>query len=138
MVAIANGMRGDVPFQAQGRTWVLNLDFNSLKALEGVLPDIMRGQFEITTPSIMAAVFREALMGHQPEIGSWTDSQIGDLIQARGMKRVMGDLQESILFTFGMDPASIAEDEAANHDSKAEAAPEATARPRSRGRSPGP
>ena len=84
---MANRVKGEVAFEAEGVQHVLVLDFNAMCSLEDEL-DIPLAQLgEAMTGgrmSLLRSVFRAALEARQPGI---TSQQAGHLIQVIGLPR---------------------------------------------------
>lgn len=85
---MANQVRGEVEFEAEGERYTLLLDFNALCELEDTVPGLMDGSAEMAKPSAIRAVFHGALQAHHPEIDP---KGAGRLIQAVGIAEA-GDL----------------------------------------------
>lgn len=79
---MANPVRGEVEFEADGQTYTMVLDFNALCDLEGDFPGIMSGGVELSSPRAVRSVFRSALAKHHPGI---EEREAGDLIQIVGI-----------------------------------------------------
>lgn len=81
---MANSVRGEVAFEAEGEDYTLVLDFNALCDLEEDFPGIMSGGVELSSPRAVRSVFRSALAKYHPDID---ERGAGDLIQSVGIQK---------------------------------------------------
>lgn len=82
---MANAIKGEVAFSAEGEDYVLLLDFNALCDLEDVVPGLMNGSAELKSPSAVRAVFHAGLAAHHADL---TVKDAGRIIQAVGLSEV--------------------------------------------------
>ncbi|WEK56486.1 MAG: hypothetical protein P0Y52_07925 [Candidatus Brevundimonas phytovorans] len=103
---MANQIKGEVGFQADGQDYTLLLDFNALCELEAVVPGLMDGTAEIKSPSAVRAVFHAALSEHHPAVDV---KAAGRIIHDVGIARAGELIGEAMAASFGKsegkDPA---------------------------------
>lgn len=103
---MANPVRGEVSFQADGKDYVLLLDFNALCELDDLVPGLMDGGAELRSPSAIRAVFHAALHEHHPEIDL---RGAGRLISVVGVERVAALIGEAMTASFGKEDREAAD-----------------------------
>lgn len=95
---MANAIKGEVGFTADGQDYTLLLDFNALCELEDVVPGLMAGSAEIQSPRAVRAVFHAALREHHPDLD---EKAAGRIIQAAGIERAAELIGEAMAASFG-------------------------------------
>lgn len=102
---MANRVKGEVGFTADGQDYTLLLDFNALCELEEVVPGLMDGTAEIKSPSAVRAVFHAALSEHHAGLDV---KAAGRIIHAVGIARageLIGEAMAASFKTEGKEPA---------------------------------
>jgi hypothetical protein len=101
---MANKVRGEVGFEADGRAWTLAYSTNALCELEEELDDVVVSIADLLNGaggkrrlSTLRAVFRAGLLDRHPEV---TTADAGRLIDAIGMKAAFGKVSEAIALAF--------------------------------------
>lgn len=79
---MANVIKGEVDFSADGEDYILVLDFNALCDLESDYPGIMDGSFEMKSPRAVRKVFQVGLSKHHSDI---SEIAAGEIIQSIGI-----------------------------------------------------
>ncbi|WP_313472771.1 hypothetical protein [Brevundimonas sp.] len=97
---MANRVKGEVGFTADGQDYTLLLDFNALCELENDVPGLMDGTAEIKSPSAVRAVFHAALTGHHPALNV---KDAGRIIHAVGIGRAGELIREAMTASFGQE-----------------------------------
>ena len=77
---MANPVKGEVPFEVEGKAYKLVLDFNALCEVEDVLG---AGGMDLARPKAIRAIFWASMLRHQPDV---TVQEAGDLIGALGLE----------------------------------------------------
>lgn len=95
---MANKIKGEVGFSADGQDYVLLLDFNALCELDDVVPGLMDGSAALGSPKAVRAVFHAALRAHHSDL---TVTDAGRLIQEIGLPRAAELIGESCAASFG-------------------------------------
>lgn len=90
-------IKGEVPFSADGESYVLLLDFNALCDLESELPGLMDGTTEIKSPSSIRAVFHAGLQARHSDINL---RGAGEIIQAVGLETAADLVRQSFEASF--------------------------------------
>lgn len=93
----ANRLKGEVAFEADGKGYVLLLDFNALCDLEDDLPGLMDGTAEIKSPKAIRRVFHAGLAERHPEVDV---RGAGALVQALGLEAAAVLIKESFAASF--------------------------------------
>lgn len=77
---MANPVKGEVPFEVEGKAYKLVLDFNALCEVEDVLG---AGGMDLARPKAIRAIFWASMLRYQPNV---TVQEAGDLIGALGLE----------------------------------------------------
>ena len=102
----ANRLKGEVAFEADGKGYVLLLDFNALCDLEDDLPGLMDGTAEIKSPKAIRRVFHAGLYAHQPDLDV---RAAGAIVQAIGLEAAAVLIKESFAASFPASEAKAAD-----------------------------
>lgn len=94
---MANRLKGEVQFDADGVSYVMLLDFNALCDLEDDLPGLMDGTAEIKSPKAIRRVFHAGLAEHHPGLDV---RAAGALVQAIGLERAAEIIKDSFAASF--------------------------------------
>lgn len=94
---MANPVKGEVGFEADGQSYVFLLDFNALCDLEEGGIDLMNGAADLTGLRSIRKVFTGGLRARHPDIDERT---AGALIHAIGIDKVTDILQRAIEASF--------------------------------------